>query len=234
MSVDKTSFDLTGRPDDRHSSTPQELADRLAAERQGDAYLLLRDGDGVQYLHPLARGVRCSLGRRDTNDVMLRWDPLVSRTHAAIEQIGGQWWLIDDGMSYNGTFHNGLRLHGRQRLDDGDVLRLGQTLVVFRDPGAADVSSTSVDHPTLGVEDLRPAQLAVLCALSRPLLDHGRLAGPASNQAIAEELVVSVDAVKSSLRVLFARFGLSDAPRATKRHRLAEIAIQSGLLNQAR
>ena len=38
-----------------------------------------------------------------------------------------QWLLCDDGFSQNGTFVNGLRIHGRRRLVDGDLVRIGHT-----------------------------------------------------------------------------------------------------------
>lgn len=49
------------------------------------------------------------------------------------------------------------------------------------------------------------------------------------NQQIADELVMSVETVKSTLKHLFAKFDLSSAPRGDKRLRLAEIALRSDL-----
>ena len=59
-------------------------------------------------------------------------------------------------------------------------------------------------------ELLTPAQRRVLVALCRPFKDS-TYATPATNQQIADELVVSVDAVKSTLRALFEVFGVDDA-----------------------
>ena len=53
-------------------------------------------------------------------------------------------------------------------------------------------------------ELLTPAQRRVLIALCRPFKDS-TYSTPATNQQIADELVVSVDAVKSNLRALFSR-----------------------------
>jgi DNA-binding NarL/FixJ family response regulator len=65
----------------------------------------------------------------------------------------------------------------------------------------------------------------VLVALSRPLLDspHG---APASNREIADELVLSVDTVKSTLSALFVRFGLTGLPQNAKRVSLAARAVE--------
>ena len=62
-------------------------------------------------------------------------------------------------------------------------------------------------------------------ALSRPLLGapHG---APASNRAIAEELVLSVDTVKNTLSALFVRFGLTGLPQNAKRVALAAHALE--------
>ena len=45
------------------------------------------------------------------------------------------WVLVDDGTSRNGSYVNGRPLVHRRALADGDVLRFGETHVVFRAPG---------------------------------------------------------------------------------------------------
>ena len=57
---------------------------------------------------------------------------------------------------------------------------------------------------------LTPAQRRVLVALCRPYKES-TFATPASNQQIADELTISVDAVKTTMRKLFELFGLSSA-----------------------
>ena len=51
-----------------------------------------------------------------------------------------------------------------------------------------------------------------------------------SNQQVADELCLSLDAVKTHLRVLFHKFGIEDLPQNQKRARLAEIALELGLV----
>ena len=53
-----------------------------------------------------------------------------------------------------------------------------------------------------------------------------------TNQRIASELVLSLDAVKGHLRALFAKFGLEDQPQNRKRARLAECALELGLVRR--
>jgi DNA-binding NarL/FixJ family response regulator len=73
--------------------------------------------------------------------------------------------------------------------------------------------------------------LAVLCS---PLQERRRLALPATNRAIADELVLSIEAVKTHMRALFEKFAVEDLPHNQKRARLAELALQAGVLNERR
>src|SRR6478672_11596109 len=62
----------------RHTSTPAELQARLAADRRGTPYLVLRDGDGAQALVDLgAATAAVTIGRRPSCDLPLHWDPEV-------------------------------------------------------------------------------------------------------------------------------------------------------------
>jgi DNA-binding NarL/FixJ family response regulator len=68
----------------------------------------------------------------------------------------------------------------------------------------------------------------VLAALCRPAREQP-FAGPPSNREIAEELVVSVDTVKSHLHALFELFGVQDMPQNAKRAELVRRAFERGL-----
>lgn len=220
-------------PDEPHSSTPQELSERLAAERSGHPFLLFRDTTGQQVVLALEGASRITIGRRTTNDVVVDGDSLVSRTHAALERVGGEWTILDDGLSQNGTFVNDSRVRARLRLADGDVIRVGHTLLRYRTPGEVSELATGIEADALQSSQLTEAERRILRALIRPLLDGGGLRGPADNQQIAAELVMSVEAVKSTLKHLFAKFDLSSAPRGEKRMRLAAIALRSDLSDAA-
>ena len=130
-----------------------------------------------------------TIGRRPSNDVVLDWDSEISRVHAALERIGDDWTVVDDGLSHNGTYLNGSRVTSRQRLKDGDVLTVGGVAIAFRAPGGESVSRPTVTAmgPHVG-ELLTPAQRRVLVALCRPFKDS-TYATPATNQQIADELV---------------------------------------------
>ena len=76
---------------------------------------------------------------------------------------------------------------------------------------------------------LTTTQHKVLVALCRPLND-GSSALPATNRQIADEVFMSVDAVKAQLRVLFERFGLAELPQNEKRARLAQAAFAAAAI----
>jgi hypothetical protein len=67
-----------------------------------------------------------TVGRGGQNDLVLAGDDFASARHARIEVRGDGVW-VQDLESTNGTFVNGSRVSGAQRLDQGDVLRVGET-----------------------------------------------------------------------------------------------------------
>src|SRR4029079_1832377 len=71
------------------------------------------------------------IGRGPACEIALPWDTEVSRVHAILERAGGHWTLVDDGLSRNGSFVNGHRVHGRTRLADGDEIAIGRTRLLY-------------------------------------------------------------------------------------------------------
>lgn len=216
-----------------HSLSPEELRQLLAAVRAQKPFLAMRDADGRLLLSTLNadRGTR-TMGRRAEMDVSLPWDNEVSNLHAELECLGGEWTIADDGLSRNGTFVNGERVGARHRLRDGDRIRVGRTVLVYRAVERSRAETTIASARIASLPKLSETQRRVLVALCRPYRDGGSFATPASNQQIAGELFLSVDAVKMHLRSLFARLALSDLPQNQKRARLAECALELGLVTQ--
>jgi pSer/pThr/pTyr-binding forkhead associated (FHA) protein len=223
---------VAGSPVGIHQATPAELRERLAAERRGVPFLVYRDEDGAQRIVGLRAGREpTTLGRSPECDINLEWDQEVSRLHAELANVGDQWVLVDDGLSSNGTFLGDERISGRRRLADRDVFRLGATAIVFRNPTGRGSGTTRAQEPA-GAVSVTPAQRRVLIALCRPYKGGANFATPATNPQIAEELFLSVAAVKSHLRSLSRAFGVDDLPQQEKRQKLVAMALQLGVVKE--
>lgn len=205
-----------------------ELKRQIELERDGAPFLVLRAPSGEQVLVPLGDRERLTIGRGADVDVDLEGDEGVSRLHAELELVGGSWLVADDGLSTNGTYVEDERVSARRRLTERDLIRIGGTGILFRDPAVAEgPSATVAAGDTEKVQMLTDTQRSVLVALCRPYAS-GDSATPATNKEIAEAVFLSVDAVKGHLRVLFDRFGLAELPQNEKRSRLAAQALRSG------
>ena len=209
------------------NATPRELQRQLAAEREGHPFLAYRDEQDELVLEPLPGADTVTIGRGEGTRVRIGWDPQISQLHAELRPLGGEWLVVDDGLSRNGTFVDGERVAGRRRLRDRDLLRVGTTLILFRYPGA-ETTRGETAMASEKAPDLTPAQRKVLVALCRPLAEGTGIATPATNKEIADELVLSVEAVKAHLRGLFERFEVGDIPQNQKRVALAERAFRTG------
>ncbi len=84
----------------------------------------VRPPSGASFEVPL-KSVRLTIGRSSRNDLCLN-DPFVSRLHAEIRRDGEFFVLYDSG-SANGTYHNGQRIDSSAALQFGDVIRIGET-----------------------------------------------------------------------------------------------------------
>jgi hypothetical protein len=212
--------------------TPRHLKALLEAERTGVPFLHWLDDEGEQHILMMsAERSRVTIGRREQSDIPLPWDPEVSRAHALLEPVGEEWTLLDDGLSRNGSFVNGSRVHGRHRLHDRDRMCFGNTHVVYREPRPAEGSESTARAPGApGGAPLTETQRKLLIALCRPIVASSTTT-PATNPQIAAEVFLSVDAVKTNLRTLFQRFEIAELPQNQKRARLVECAFQWGLVS---
>ena len=201
----------------------------LAAERDALPVLAWRTLDAALEVTPL-EGDRLVIWREATNDIVLTWDVEVSRVHALLERLGGAWTVVDDDLSRNGTYVNGQRVRGRRRLDDRDVVRVGATDLLFRNPLMAMGETIRGPGPA-GVAGVTPSQQRVLVALCRPLLEsEGPGATPPSNSELAEALGLSTEAIRSHLKTLFKLFEVPDLPQNRKRAELARRALGAGVV----
>ena len=216
-----------------HRASASELKAQIEAERAGRPFLVFRDGEGEQRIVTVAEeAAELWVGRGGAADVRLGWDEEVSALHAQIEVVRDECTLLDDGLSRNGSFVNEQRVHGRKHLRDGDTLRFGRTAVLYRRPGDGAAEATVIATEAVAAASVSPAQRRVLVALCRPYKDGADFATPATNQEIAAELHLSVDAVKTHMRALFEKLEVGDLPQNQKRVAVAERALQSGIVSR--
>jgi len=216
-----------------HPVSAVELKAQIEAEREGRPFLAYRDPDGERRLLVIGPDVsELWIGRSPSADIQLSWDEEVSSLHAQVEVVRDECTLVDESLSRNGSYVNGERVAGRRHLRDGDMLRFGQTMALFRAPATTAAASTVVASDALEAAAVSPAQRRVLVALCRPFKDGAAFATPPTNQQLADELHLSVDAVKTHMRALFEKFGVQELPQNRKRVAVVERALQTGLITQ--
>lgn len=123
---------------------------RAAAERQSSAtsfdeapeidksvmptepgyWIVVRRGPHQNQIFQLERAV-VTIGRDLANDIAIR-DGQVSRYHLRLTLQGQDYQLEDQG-STNGTRVNGLRVSTQTRLNDGDIIALGDSILLSYD-----------------------------------------------------------------------------------------------------
>jgi len=209
-----------------------EIKAVLDAQRTGLPIVVTRDDEDRQRIFVLEPDdERLWVGRGEACDLRLDWDRQASRCHAELLRVAGGWAVVDDGLSRNGTFVGSERVVGRRRLRHGDVVRVGSSSMTYR-LAAPSETATRPQEGMVAMPDLTPMQRKVLVSLCRPLWNEHGPAVPATNPVIAAELTLSTKAIKAHMRSLFPKFGVESLPQNQKRARLAELAIQAGLVSE--
>lgn len=213
-------------PHRSHAATPGELVALNAMHRSERPFLAWRDDEGALQMRALD-GESLTIGRAPSSGIPITWDPAVSSLHAELIALDSEWLIVDDGVSRNGTFVGQRRVSGRLRLRDEDRIRVGETLLVFHRP-VEIAEPTAFADGGVAREDLSDTEWAVLRALCRPMVLEGRPAA-ASNNAIVEEVHLSLDGVKRCLTRLYGAFAIGGEVES-KRLGLAHAAINGGLV----
>ena len=117
---------------------------------------VMRSGPTPGTVFPL-EGDQLIIGRDAVNAVAIN-DAEVSRKHARLTFQGGKYVLEDLG-STNGTFVNGQRLVSSTVLKPGDVISLGEQIVLMYEGLSADAGATMIGHKAA-----RPAPATVQSA----------------------------------------------------------------------
>lgn len=169
---------------------------------------------------------RITIGKASSNDVALTEDGRLSRLHAVLERFEAGWCIRDLG-SRNGTWVNGRRIWDTHPLRTGDEVVVGQTTLVFHQPG--DDAGTGTTESSLPLPELTRRERDVLLALCRPIVSGDVFTEPASIRDVAAELTVTEGAVKQHLAHLYDKFGLFEA-HERRRVRLANEALHRGIV----
>jgi transcriptional regulator with GAF, ATPase, and Fis domain len=93
------------------------------------AYLVVRRDDGFGDVYALVAGQRYTLGRANTNRIVLK-DEQCSREHAEVYHADGHWCLRDLN-SLNGTRINSEPLDSEWELTPNDEISVGHTRLLF-------------------------------------------------------------------------------------------------------
>jgi hypothetical protein len=220
-------------PDDPHRphvATPAELKAMNEMRRSGRAFLAWRDDAGALQLWALDPAApRTTIGRSPASTIALRWDSSSSALHAEITRIDEQWLIADDGLSTNGTYVAGRRIHGRTRVRDEDRIVIGSTALVFHSAKSAAVRTTLAGL-VVTRNDLSDIEFRVLRALCRPIV-LGSSRAPATNYVVKDEVFLTLDGVKRCLTRLYATFAIP-ADSKSKRLDLVHAAISCGVIGR--
>jgi hypothetical protein len=171
------------------------------------------------------RGEVTTVGRGRGVDIHLD-DPSVSRLHAELIRRGPYVYVVDLGLSRNGTRVNG-RPVARRVLDEGDVLSFGAARCRIAGLPREDLAEEA-ELRRAAAPELTRRELDVLTSLCRPALSDEAFAMPATAHEIAVDLVVTEAAVKQHLLRLYGKFRVPEGPN--RRTRLANEVVALGLV----
>jgi transcriptional regulator with AAA-type ATPase domain len=173
--------EMNGRPDEIEETLPREASGLPAAVGPGGPVLFVAFFcDSPRELpsrHSLSRLDSVAIGRgrdrtaqRDAARGALELtlpDAWTSSRHAGLVRSGSAWHVEDRG-SRNGVRVNG-QLTGSARLNDGDLIEVGHTLLYFRQDGGPLLGHEGLDYFPLDAGEERAGLLTLSSELSREM-----------------------------------------------------------------
>lgn len=106
------------------------IDDGIQSIREGVLILLETDAFGANWMSQDTKSLNAvTIGRASESDIVLD-HVTVSSKHAVIERADRQAY-IQDCSSTNGVFVNGIRIHGRQMLQEKDIISITNTKLIY-------------------------------------------------------------------------------------------------------
>ena len=218
-----TEYPELGVDEDTRISRISKIRDR---DLPGDSCLVTIYGPGLGKKYRLDQEEATKIGRGHDNDIVLDMDN-VSRHHAVVEYTD-DGFVVRDNKSTNGTYINDLEIDVCRKLENGDLMKIGGTILKFLQGGEIEAQfheeiykMTIIDGLTLVYNkryllEFLDREMARCARYDRPLalllfdIDHfkqvndvhGHLAGDAVLKRLAE--LVSKHIRKEEC---FARYG---------------------------
>lgn len=192
------------------------------------------DAPGLHNVELLTGEGSVLIGRNAEASIRIAKDSSVSRPHAEISHVPGAW-MIEDVGSRGGTFvvRDGVtrKVNGRERLRDGDMIKVGRTRLKFLSPPADSdgIETELADEDTIALTARELDVLGQLCAH-----EFAGKGGWPTNAEIAASLVVSTETIKTHIHNLIGKFNLHDVPDRQKRARLVRRSIDEGWVRPPR
>jgi diguanylate cyclase (GGDEF)-like protein len=116
-------------PEEEGTNTKIRAASKAPTSSRDRPFLVVLAGSSVGEMYPLD-GRETIIGRASTVQIPIEADDSISRRHAKLTMPDGHVHVEDLG-SANGTQVNGVSITGKQRLNDGDKLTVGGTVLKF-------------------------------------------------------------------------------------------------------
>lgn len=110
------------------------VEDTIPQQEEAGARVTVMNGPEDGRTFPVSRSA-ATIGRQESSDIPVLLDLSVSRKHALIVKEGPDYYLEDLNSRY-GTTLDGRALAERQKLQDGSMIRVGETELCFRVGGA--------------------------------------------------------------------------------------------------
>jgi phosphoserine phosphatase RsbU/P len=180
------------------------------------AILVVKYPDRAPENFPLGR-LRITIGRSARNDLCIP-DPFASRVHAEVRNEG-DFYVLQDLGSANGTLYNGAALDVPVKLTSGGRIQIGETEIIFAD-GTFPLSSGAT-MVTDEVSSSLPEATIALASSDRTT--SGLLEAIEGARSKAEEVTARREATQGDLLALISKVGITLLASATLNETLDQI-----------